>query len=68
MYRFDRAKTKLVFFASPLYLTFEKPKILFAMRKMCPAPDLMDSIKRRYTGDQRGAAEDGQILHAGFQT
>ena len=33
----------------------------------CPAPDLMDSIKRRYTGDQRGAAEDGQILHAGFQ-
>ena len=34
----------------------------------CPAPDLMDSIKRRYTGDQRGAAEDGQILHAGFQT
>ena len=34
---------------------------------MCPAPDLMDSIKRRYTGDQRGAAEDGQILHAGFQ-
>ena len=36
-------------------------------RNVCPAPDLMDSIKRRYTGDQRGAAEDGQILHAGFQ-
>jgi len=40
MYRFNKTKStkrKLVFFAKPLvwYLAFEKPKIFFAMRKMC---------------------------------
>lgn len=49
MYRFDRAKgakMQFVFFGSPLYLTLEKPKTFFAIRKMCSTQLLVFESRR----------------------